>query len=676
MITSIRDYICVLFKYVRLYYNKEGNKMVLLVMSSIEKVILVLNKRQEKVVLIMDSNKQWITGKELSNILNVSDRTIRSDIDHINKHYGETLIESNLRYGYRLNYELFTKLNIEFDNITPQTPAERCVYIIQALLFEKHELNLMALQDQVFVSGYSIDNDLKRIKKILEPYSNLKLVRSKNFIRLEGSEESKRKLYKELLAEETQGNFLNLNRLAAFYKTFDLLEVKQILEETFEEYHFHVREMAFPMLMLHVGIAIERILRHNFIHTDRKNDVIQQSVEYQIASKFFTKVARKIRIEIVEDEIVLLTLLLLGKKSTDYTQDLVHLSTGNYSLQDLVEGMLNDLKEAFDIDFTQDMELKVGLQMHIQSLIERHLKHVNVNNVYLEEIKRKYPLVFEMGIRVGRYMEEVLNMKISESEVGFIALHLGSAYERLNLNRKYRVVMIYPNDQALSNLCVQKVNNRFYERLEIVECMNFFEEQMILKHKPDLILTTLPLKHHLEIPTLQISLFINFEDESRIFQALNSLDKHKFQFEFISKITTLIDDQFFYTNVEAKAPEDIICFMCDRLYDQGYVDEGFKDAVLLREEMSATSFAYSFAIPHTMNVSAKKSNLSVAILKKPILWGSYDVKLVILLAIHEEDNTLMKLFFDWLSNAVSDSRKFASLLDVKTHEEFIEQMME
>ncbi len=624
----------------------------------------------------MEDSKSWITGKELSSILDVSDRTIRSDIDHINKHYEEALIESNLRYGYRINHELFTKLNIEFENITPQTPAERCVYIIQELLFEKHELNLMTLQDQVFVSGYSIDNDLKRIKKMIEPYPNLKLVRSKNFIRLEGSEESKRKLYKELLAAETQGNFLNLNRLAALYKDFDLLQIKQILEEIFEEYNFHVREMAFPMLMLHIGIAIERILRHNFIHTDRKNDVIQQSEEYEIASKFFTKVAKKIRLEIVEDEIVLLTLLLLGKKSTDYTQDLVRLSTRNYSLQELVDGILNDLKGAFDIDFTQDMDLKVGLQMHIQSLIERHLKHVDVDNVYLEEIKRKYPLVFEMGIRVGRYIEEVLNIKIRESEIGFLALHLGSSYDRLNLNRKYRVVMIYPNDQALSNLCVQKVKNRFHERLEIVKCMNFFEEQMILNQQPDLILTTLPLKHNLEIPTIQISLFINFEDESRIFQALNLLDKHKFQFEFVSKITTLIEPNFFYTDVEANVPEDIIGFMCDRLYEQGYVDESFKDAVLLREEISATSFAYSFAIPHTMNASAKKSNLSIAILKKPIPWGDYDVKLVILLAINEEDRKLIKLFFDWLSNTVSDSKKFASLLDVQTHEEFIEQIIE
>ena len=35
------------------------------------------------------------------------------------------------------------------------------------------------------------------------------------------------KLYKDLLTEETQGNFLNLNKLSSMFKGFDLLKVKE-----------------------------------------------------------------------------------------------------------------------------------------------------------------------------------------------------------------------------------------------------------------------------------------------------------------------------------------------------------------------------------------------------------------------------------------------------------------
>ena len=282
-----------------------------------------LNKRQEKIIMMMNDSNDWITGKELSKLLNVSDRTIRSDIDSINRYYENALIESNLRYGYHLNQEILRTLNIEIEQPIAQTPQERCIYIIQQLLFQRNELSITNLQDQVFVSEYSIDNDIKRIKKMIEPYEQLRLVRSKNFIHLEGDEESKRKLYKDLLAEETQGNFLNLNNLAALYNDFDLLIVKDTLEETFNKCNFHVREMAFPMLMVHVGIAIERILRHNYIHTERDYEELKKSQEYEIAREFFQNTAKKIRIEIVEDEIALLALLLMGKKGTSYSKDLV-----------------------------------------------------------------------------------------------------------------------------------------------------------------------------------------------------------------------------------------------------------------------------------------------------------------------------------------------------------------
>ena len=97
------------------------------------------------------------------------------------------------------------KQDIETKDIIPQTSQERCIYIIQELLFKSHEINLIALQDQVFVSGYSIDNDIKKIRKMINDYPSLKLVRSKNYISLEGNETDKRKLYKQLLTAETKG---------------------------------------------------------------------------------------------------------------------------------------------------------------------------------------------------------------------------------------------------------------------------------------------------------------------------------------------------------------------------------------------------------------------------------------------------------------------------------------
>ena len=45
--------------------------------------VLKVNKRQEKIVLLLNDTKAWMTGKEISKLMQVSDRTIRSDMRSI-----------------------------------------------------------------------------------------------------------------------------------------------------------------------------------------------------------------------------------------------------------------------------------------------------------------------------------------------------------------------------------------------------------------------------------------------------------------------------------------------------------------------------------------------------------------------------------------------------------------
>lgn len=274
----------------------------------------MLNKRQTNIIDLLNDYGKWITGKEIAKVLNVSDRTIRSDIENINNYYDCILIQANKRLGYRLDETLLHKQDIEIKDIIPQTSQERCIYIIQELLFKSHEINLIALQDQVFVSGYSIDNDIKKIRKMINDYPSLKLVRSKNYISLEGNETDKRKLYKQLLTAETQGNFMNLNSIAGLWNSFDLLEVKDILEEICEKYDYQIHEMTFPMIMIHAGVAIERIINHNYIKNQTISEKLESSREYQISYDFFTQVSTMINIELVTDEVILFALLLMGKR--------------------------------------------------------------------------------------------------------------------------------------------------------------------------------------------------------------------------------------------------------------------------------------------------------------------------------------------------------------------------
>lgn len=629
----------------------------------------MLKKRQNNIIDILNDKADWITGNTLAQMLNVSDRTIRSDIESINTEYQREIIFSNKRLGYKLDEHAISEMELETHNIIPQTPQERCIWIIKELLFNSRELNLYDLESRVFISGYSIENDLGRIKKMIKDY-HLNLKRSKNFVELIGEENEKRKLYRKLLTDEVQGNFTNLNILATLFSDFDFLKISDIFTETCYEYDYQIKESLFPIVMIHAGVAIERIISGNYAENiDLPDESFTETLEYQLSQDFFARVEQGCQIHSVENEIIKFAILLCSSNSQqDFTQ--------KKEIREIVVAVLTKINDNFDIDFSGDEALVSGLGNHISSLIERQKTNTSMSNVYLREIKRKYPLVFEMAVHAGEVLSERLEKKVGENELSFIALHLGAAYDRVNSPSKYRAVVIIPNNQMLSKPFIDKINSRFEDRMTIVFNYKIFDERQVRAISPDLIISTVSLKHQIKIPTLQLSLLFDYEDESKIFQLLNQLDKERYHEKFQKMMEHLIQKKLFYRKDHVADGEEAIEYLCNELIKEGLADEDYKADVIKRERISATSFVQGFAVPHAIETSTSESCIATLTLDKPVQWGNFEVRLVILLAIRGEDNQLMSIFFDWLSNLVMDPQKLSALLKARDQKEFIENILE
>ena len=628
----------------------------------------MLSKRQSHIVDLLNNELKPITGRDLGKTLGVSDRTIRSDVEAINAEYGCELIRANRRSGYYIDNDLMKAQNISSQEVIPQTAQQRCVYLIKELLFRSREINLIDLQERVFVSGYSIDNDLRKIRDMIRRYPGLRLVRSRNHIRLSGDEGDKRKLYKELLMEETKGNFVNLSAIADIWKDFDLLKLEDDFTEICEKYDFRISEMEYPLIMLHAGVSIERMLNHNYVSEEPPEAAEEEGgKEYQIADELFARISEIYKVKLVKDEVLRFAGLLKGKDRL--TEEETREEADD--MERLMGDILELLKQEFDIDLSTDEDFRSGIITHIRLLMKRQQNQVTANDLYLQELKRKYPLVFEMAVRVAQRIEGYCGTRLNENEISFLALHLGAACERMNLSEQYRAVAIIPNSYTMSKPCVDKLMLRFGNRMTVVRVCSFFEEKKIVQDNPDLIITTVPLKHYLGTPTVQISLFLNGEDESKVFQILNYLDKKKYHKDFVSLMERLMRKDLFHIRDSMESREAILNFLCDSLYEKRLSGENFKENVFRREALSGTSFVYGFAVPHAIEVSTRESCISIMILREPVKWGDFNVSLVVLLAIRDTDNSLLKVFFDWLCNIVTDNNKFQELIQSKNYEEFM-----
>lgn len=631
----------------------------------------MLTKRQNMIMTIMNNQKDWIVGKDLAKLLNVSDRTIRNDIAAINEFYADTMIESNIRKGYRIQGEKVKRFIEETKKEIPETGEERRWLILKTLV-EHNQVNIYQLADQMCISEFSLENDMNKIRKLLDNYQGLKVIRQSNMLQLSGGEREKRHLYEELISYKISGNLWNLNKVAENFMRFDLLKVKELLKDIFEEFHYPMNEVRIPTLLIHVGVILERNFACHFLKEDEEQQGKYGREEYEISRHFFEKIGARLSLQVREAEICDFAIYLEHGKRKGYCEEeqLQGLAS------DLVQHIIVEIREHFDIDFSEDCEFRLGLEVHTVSLLKRHYANVEIDHTCLEEVKRKYPLIFEMGVWVCKIMEEHLNIIISENEISFIALHLGSAYERANLRRKYRCLLICPHNQTVKDLCIQKIVNRFQDRMEIVGCMSYFEESLIREKNLDLILTTQPVAHALDIETTEISMFFAHTDEAAVFQTLNRLDQIRYRNNFQFFILNLIREEFFTANMAVEEPEKIISDMCDKLYARGYVKENFKEGVLKRERLSPTSFFHGFAIPHNMSHQETiHSAISTAILKQPVQWGSYEVRFVLLLAITEENRNFLKIFFDWLDDIVSNPEKFARLLEVQDYQSFVNTLL-
>lgn len=633
-----------------------------------------MNARQEKIIELLRESGGWMKGKDIALVMGVSTRTIRNDVETINASLTGAAIESSFQLGYHLKTQEAPVSRAK--SVIPQTPEERRSFILKQLLRHR-DININDLPEKVCVSLFTIESDLRVIRQWLADSSNLRLESGRNRIRLVGQEAAKRRLYKFLLSQEVEENFLNMDTLNELYPDFDLTEIRDLLAECEKRHGIEIRETAQSMVLMHVGIALTRVLNFNPMERVEALKDLQETPQYQAAREFWDKIARRFQVTAPEPEISQLALLFMGKGSGNYYKaDTIPVNGKEISLEDLTTAMLEEVRKLYGVDLTTDSKLQEGLSLHLRGLLLRLRDRTQVDNVYLEELRWRFPLIYDMGVTASRKLHEILGIQLDPNEIGFLALHLGAAYTIHRKPSKYRAVVVFPSDQALATVVIEKIRRQFQDRMDVVAVLDAYEKKRVEDLNPDLILTTLPLDHGLNVPTVQLSVFYSQENESQIFQQLNRLDKNRQKDIFQHRIRELIKPEYFLETLDASDSEDVIRKMCQPLVKAGCIPPEYADAVLEREGYAPTSFAAGFALPHALNVTIRESAISVAHLDHPLQWGDHSVDFVLLLAIREEDRELLGIFFDWWIQIISDPLRFGLLKEKNGYAAFVQAILE
>lgn len=627
--------------------------------------------RHKEIINILKEKNNYVTGKELAAILKVTDRTIRNDINEINA-INDNIIVSSKKRGYML-----TKMPIYNDKVNniPQNRLERGQYILKKLLFaDNNSIKKNNLITEICISDYSLNKDIRELNLELSKYHSLTIIQKNNYIILSGENLNKKLLLKKLIKLEVKNNFANMSSISKMFPHFDLISFKNIFIQLLKDNHYQINESYIPVIMLHIGVVI------NFMDNSFLSDKINldhyhfNSLEEEIVYQFFKKISYEIHINISYDDIKTISHLLKSAK----THDQLVLIKSNNVIQTLISDICNALKKIFGADLKNDEVFINSIYLHLNSIMNRQIKEKSIENVYLADIKNKFPLLFEMGMSVKDIISKTLKCNLSEDEIGFLCLHIGAAYDRyIQNNNKLRVILIIPFENSIVKNCIKKINQSFESKLTVIKAISYLDEPSINYLNIDFIITTvsLQLSSKINIPIIEISTFVTSEDEYKIHKVILEFEQNQ-NYELINYLKhNYIKKELFYPHLSAKNPEEIIKIMVSYLEELKYVDGKYIDTVLEREKASHTSFHCGFAIPHSIYFNAKKTAISIAILNEPMNWGAYTVKIVILLAVSEEDKDIFRIFIDFLGKIFNNSISSAKLLNSTNYEDFINNLI-
>ena len=616
--------------------------------------------------------KEPILIKDIASTINVSERTIRTDISNLNDY----LIDKNAKIklirqkGYILDCEDEKKIIDWWGNFNKTegysllgSLKERQNYLFALLLNEQKYYSVYELMEHLCISKNTLYMYLKNIRKTLSNY-NLKLINNTNTgFKVIGTEYDKRKAILDLfLINDLQSYLVGFTDLEKLFLTnidLDLLKTLeskhlyslQLLDSDF--YHKNIiSTIALAIARVKEGLTINEISIEVPKLMDHALDAIYLFLK-EIENSF------SITLPINEINYFILTLSINVPRLIKNPKN--HPSESSI----IVDELLTSIYETSNLNWTKDKILFEDLVNHIENFIKISSIDKERKNPILSTIINSFPFAYSLSLTHLGVIGKKYNIFFSEDEVGYIALHIAGAIERHKAKtQQLNVIIVCGGGFAMSKIIESKINKKFPNKFNIKKTYSYAEFQLSNISDIDLTITTLPFTQE-NTPTVYI-------DMSNIDKAIDDLKYYLTDDQINNNVMQLFNpENFYYFDTDKLSKKDLLVKMTVDLEKQNIVSADFVSSVLERESLQTTLINDVIAIPHSMTMIANRSRVSVAIFPNGIQWEK-DKKcnFIFLLAISKTDNEITDNLYDLILNLIDDKAMTKQLLKAYTFHEF------
>lgn len=625
--------------------------------------------KEERVKRILESlSNEYMSSELLASKIGVSSKTIRNEMKELSSflmNHGAR-IETKPKKGSRLIVEdekkyhaYFQSLSIVKANEIPSSTEQRVQYLLEYLLNAKDWTKIENLCDKLYVSQSSLSQNLKEVRKRLREY-NIQLISKPGYgLRITGNEFDLRLCMANMTVENLNDSFLESTDLIQNKKEA-LRQISLILDEVFEKFNYHMSDVSFHNLIIHIFVALCRIEegQEASLSVEQLEEIAKWS-ELDMAREIVRKLEQSFHTDIPCDEAGYIAIHLAAKKvlSLDETnEDNVVISGEVY---EIVSHMLEAVYGAYKIDLRDDLELRMMLALHLVPFGVRMAYDLVLHNPLLKDIKTQYQLAYNLAVVSSDELRKHYNKDIKEDEIGYFALHFNLALERKkNKQDKKNILIVCGTGRGTAKLLLYQFKENFGKYLNQIMTCDALGVKNVDFTNIDYVITTVPLQFVVPVPILEIKSFIGDNDVKNI-QKFLTQNRPKTMEKYFRR-------ELFLKDVDGDTKEEVLRYMVSEI-SKVYADlpYDFYDAIMRREKQAVTEFGNLVAIPHPYKAMTRETFVCICILNKPILWDKKKVQLVYLMSMEDSSDRDLMTFYKVTSKLLVNPQYVKELIQKK-----------
>ncbi len=629
-----------------------------------------MNPIHEKLIKLLLNNSGPVTSRHLSQMMGISVRSVKTYISQINQEVGNNVIISG-NQGYSINGKRVSGLLKNEDDI-PQTFDERRGFIIREFLL-KHSssLEIEDICSRLCVSESTLRADVGKINRLYENYKiNLRF--SGDQLLIEGPERSLRKMYSLTLLDNVESSYFDYDLLQDEFSDFNIRFIPAILRRVFTKYNYFINEFALFNLTLHVAVIVDRLKKENYVQQEggiemsKEEKMIVADICEQLEEKYDVRFNNAER-----DEIYILFRSNANLPTTDEYEKLKEM-VGN-DISDEALQLIEEIKERYYVDLS-NATFTVPFALHIKNMIYRAQYGRSIFNPLSESIILSQPIIFDIALFVAMRIMDDYEIEIDKGEICFLALHIGGEIERQKqTSKKIRTVFLCPSYIDISSQLYNKILLAYSNEIDIVSLVQNSSEIGNLKY--DLLISTIRLENSSAVNVL-ISPFLSQKDKINIQDGIESARNRIISRSLKKHFNDYFEeDLFFYRPEDIRSREEAISFLADNLIRMEYVNENFKESVMRRELAATTAFGL-FAVPHSMEMNALKTTVSVLIDPSGITWKDQRIFVVLMMSIRSQNHEEFTQLYEALIAVFSEEENIRTICSCRTFEDYRKTLLD